>query len=432
MKDLPADELRYLPHVAGAVGLSTGMTVTGGSTVLENFDADALTEAIRGWCPGEPGGLQLQYRASRDGWSLQAFLAKSGESAPTITLVRVKSTENTDSVVGGFNGVPWSLVAPHGTAVSPGAFLFMLSNGSSGGVEKFRPVKWGPRHGQNPNVLSQSPQNLAFGAAGTWDLVVGLRASPTLHTGNRVFDIPLGSPFLAFNSTPIVEIEVFAVGSMAAAPVPSPPPAENIEVKLVDSSTSHGAASSLADEHEDDVHRFGGSIADSLNGERIALRHAQTELAKASAQATASVQALAAVYGPNVAKGEADPVISLSVHGCRGSERMSTLLSTIQTCDPEFESVLAVRFERWSKNDSDKDAYGWQINNCSPNIFAKLLDVLRMKKRTGWDSSREVRGSVVVKGSDRSSFEELVNMYFPGCESFIMDCVEFQEGSRAP
>eukprot|EP00752_Nemacystus_decipiens_P018445 g16536.t1 len=189
-------------------------------------------------------------------------------------------------------------------------------------------------------------------------------------------------------------------------------------------------------ELEDDVQRFGASVAETLKRERIALHHAQSELVQANERATAAVQALAIMYGPRVAQGEEDPIIEFSVRGGRGStKRMMTLLSTIRVCPPA--SVLAVRLERWSQNDSDKDADGrWQINDCSPPLFTKLLDVLRLKKRAYWDGDgnlfRENVSIVVVWCKHRSSFEKLVNMYFPGCESFVMGSVEFRTEPRVP
>lgn len=240
---------------------------------------------------------------------------------------------------------------------------------------------------------------------------------------------------------PVADLEVFLVSPKATpfrpgmiAPPPTPPPPGYEGRGLIDCAMIFGAdpMPMSMEEHEDDVHRFGASIADSLKREMVALRHAQTELAKANAKAASSAQALAAVYGPEVASGKEDPIIELSVRGNRTTKMITTLRSTILTC-PE-DSQLAVRFTRWLNNDIDKDAYGrWQINDCSPAVFSKILDVLRMKKRAGWDGrdSPEGRGCcrlvrVAVKESDRSAFETLVNMYFPGCECFILDAVEFQ------
>lgn len=77
--DLPADELPHMPYVASALGLSplmkppTGMSLIGGSTIIEANEADALTATIQSWCPGKPGGLEIMYRASGDGWSSRAL-----------------------------------------------------------------------------------------------------------------------------------------------------------------------------------------------------------------------------------------------------------------------------------------------------------------------------------------------------------------------
>ncbi|CAM9726428.1 unnamed protein product [Ectocarpus fasciculatus] len=51
-----------------------------------------------------------------------------------------------------------------------------------------------------------------------------------------------------------------------------------------------------------------------------------------------------------------------------------------------------------------------------------------MKKRGAWagdDNKMKAAVLVAVKAHDRAPFEQFVNMYFPGCESFIMDGVEF-------
>lgn len=125
------------------------MTLNGGSTVFEANQARALAATIQGWCPGHPRGLDLLYRASRDGWTCQAFQDKSGHSSPTLTLVRVKagSGDTCDSVVGGFSSVSWNAVLPGTYGNSPGAFLFMLKDGSGSGPDTFQPVKWGTKHG---------------------------------------------------------------------------------------------------------------------------------------------------------------------------------------------------------------------------------------------------------------------------------------------
>ncbi|CAN0355695.1 unnamed protein product [Ectocarpus sp. 8 AP-2014] len=54
-----------------------------------------------------------------------------------------------------------------------------------------------------------------------------------------------------------------------------------------------------------------------------------------------------------------------------------------------------------------------------------------MKKREAWagdDSKIGAAVLVAMKAADRAPFEEFVNMYFPGCESFVMDSVKFLDG----
>jgi hypothetical protein len=48
--------------------------------------------------------LSLVYRASRDGWGVKDFHAKSDGKGTTITLIKCK----TGRVCGGFTRVPWS------------------------------------------------------------------------------------------------------------------------------------------------------------------------------------------------------------------------------------------------------------------------------------------------------------------------------------
>ncbi|CAN0543465.1 unnamed protein product, partial [Ectocarpus sp. 8 AP-2014] len=53
------------------------------------------------------------------------------------------------------------------------------------------------------------------------------------------------------------------------------------------------------------------------------------------------------------------------------------------------------------------------------------------KKREAWagdDSKIGAAVLVAMKAADRAPFEEFVNMYFPACESFVMDSVKFLDG----
>lgn len=179
-------------------------------------------------------------------------------------------------------------------------------------------------------------------------------------------------------------------------------------------------------EHSDDTQKFGELIATSLLEERLALREAQIELLEAGDKVKASANALAAVYGPNIAAGKEDPVVELSVRGTR----VTTLLSTLQVCP---ESFLAMTFneDRWPATDKDVDEHGRRLIDCSPSVFAKVLDVLRVRKRAGWArtaSPHQRRNDlvrVIVKAGDRDAFEEFVEKHFPGdLQSFIMGRVD--------
>ncbi|CAN0399092.1 unnamed protein product, partial [Ectocarpus fasciculatus] len=130
-RDDTPDLLHYTARVLGLSGplAPVGMSIVGGTTVFEPHAVSKLTAVVQGWCPGHPGGLELLYRASRDGWNPAAFHAKCGGNSPsTITFFRVKGqgTGQTDSIIGGFSSVPWTSRGSNTWTASPGAFLFML------------------------------------------------------------------------------------------------------------------------------------------------------------------------------------------------------------------------------------------------------------------------------------------------------------------
>ncbi|CAB1098616.1 unnamed protein product [Ectocarpus sp. CCAP 1310/34] len=381
--NLPDDEKPYIGYVASALGLGL-----------------------------QPGMVSWQAdRASRDSWSDHAFHARCGDDSPsTISLfcVEAQGANNSDSVVGRFSVVPWT-ASPEFSPVlpSPGSFLFMLKDGNEGS-DAVQPSKWGPKVGYTGQVVDGRTE-------GPVDWVMCLHRMFTVHCG--IYDIPTEHPFLYHMGREVVDIEVFRVL-----------PTSLTVTGLIDCAAYFKCSDMSAEEHENDVYRFGMSIAGSLRDERAALHTAQRELVKANTIAAASVEALAAVYGPNIAAGVEDRVVELSVRGPRKTERMTTLLSTLQACP---ESALAARFDeaKWPVTDKEKDAHGRRvIKDCSPLVFAKVLDVLRMKKREAWaDDDKKVRAAVLVaiKAADRAPFEKFVNMYFPACESFIMDSVKF-------
>ena len=177
-----------------------------------------------------------------------------------------------------------------------------------------------------------------------------------------------------------------------------------------------------------DTRLFGVSVAGALAEEQMALNDARAELELSKKTLEAAACALVTVNGPEIASNKPDPIAELSVRRAR----IRTLCSTLQACP---ESALAGRFDvsKWPSGGKD-----FGVINCGPFVFSKVLDVLRMRKRVGWSlrgqgqigiRAKTVVGCVVVPAHDRVYFEEFVGIYFPGCESFTMDLVEFQ-GSR--
>ncbi|CAB1100132.1 unnamed protein product [Ectocarpus sp. CCAP 1310/34] len=149
-------------------------------------------------------------------------------------------------------------------------------------------------------------------------------------------------------------------------------------------------------------------------------------LARAKAKvASAALEALTNVYGPDIVSGKKDEVVELSVRGVR----MTTLRSTLTVCP---DSVFTTWFNgNWKPTEKDLDKHGGGMLDCKPTVFAKVLDVLRMKKRAGWAPSEDAGGGgvvvkpvpVAVRPAGRACLEEFVNKYLSGCERFIMDLV---------
>lgn len=300
----------------------------------------------------------------------------------------------------------------------------MLDNGSAGGSTPFQPVKWDINNGQGNFAVNPTLQKGPYFGAGP-DLSVdwSTTSSATLSARKSTYDVD--SVYLSICNLPVLEIETFMVCSttttaqpLLAAPLCSP-------MSAVADPTPSRSTTAYEEEHSNDIRTFGELIAGSLMEERMALHEAQIELVEAGNTIAASANALEAVYGPDVAKGNDDPVVELSVRG----SRVTTLLSTLHACP---ESVLATMFneDRWPATDKDVDEHGRRLIDCSPSVFAKVLDVLRMRKRTAWAGIASQRGCgtpirVIIKAGDRDPFEEFVEKHFPGdLQSFIMDCVE--------
>eukprot|EP00752_Nemacystus_decipiens_P018455 g16545.t1 len=418
---LIAHEKPYVPFVSRALGLSapTAMAALEASTILVPAVSDSLgaaRAALLRWFPDET--FDLQYRATRDGWSGSAFRAACGDdSRRTVSLFRVGSGRSA-SVIGGFSSVSWS--GEGGCAKSPGAFVFMLRDGTSGRQKNFQPTKWGIRDGHELHAVCRTA-GLAPCFGHKHDLTSALDGSPgTLNTNNKSYDIPAGSAFLQLNGHNLSEIEVFRVSRVqTAAPRPHAALAALHEL---------GAPAVMPMQGEDDVRNFGVRIAGSLMEERMALRDAENELRRAGASALVAVIALEAVYGPDIAAGREDPVVELSVRGIR----MTTLRSTLQVC-PDSALATLVDETGWPVHEKDMDEHGRPVIDCNPAVFSKVLDVLRMRKRTGWTGGEAQQPwlvepvRVAVKAADRKAFEGFVNTQFSGCESFIMDYVDFLE-----
>eukprot|EP00752_Nemacystus_decipiens_P008165 g7303.t1 len=451
----PPDEKPYLPYVSRALGILSstrgssglGMVVTGGTTILAPDETPQMTSAIQDWVLEGPEELKLLYRASRDGWDPAKFHAACGGATPTISLFRVMTaaTGRSYSVIGGYSKTSFapSLAEDFNSILSrgppcvpsPGAFVFMLKDGTQASTV---PEMWDAKRGRLVHQTIGAAHFVNYGSAlrvedGPPSALHPTSRGRVIETANKNVVIPDDSPFLKLNGRRATEIEVFEVIQETDV---SPPPAakrarSSGEVRLVDSSIIDAPRPMTAQEVSDDLHHFGALVAGPFMEEQTALFHAQTALVQASKRAAASAKALEAIFGPDVAAGKKDDVVELSVRGIR----MTTLRSTLQACP---ESALAARFDRekWAPTDKDLDEDGRQVVDCRPSCFSKVLDVLRMRKRAEWagDDWKEGWGGftrVGIKAADRGEFEQFVHIHFPGCERFIMDCVESRAESMA-
>lgn len=308
----------------------------------------------------------------------------------------------------------------------------MLKDGNGTGPGSFLPARWGVVEGEDDYAVYHDPSiGPTFG--GGFDLNINWNGSTTTTfvSLTETYDIPDGSRFSTITGRPVVEIEVFGVCSTTPALEPEP---ECRSAAGVDAPTRFGAAATDARDEREDIHEFGSLVAGSLMKERLALRDDEIDLLQAGAKVAAAADAFAAVYGPDAATGKEDPVVELNVRG----SRVTTLLSTLQVCP---DSALAARFdkEKWPATEDEVDQEGRRMIDCRPSVFAKVLDVLRVRKRAAWargttaqQPGRELVRVIIMAADRETRSKSLLNKYVPGdLRSFVMDCVDTTKGSSS-
>ena len=441
---VPATQEAYLQYIAHVLDLSAviptypkGMKVIGGSTIAGNFDLPRWSACIRDWCPGNPTALKLVYRASRDEFSGKAFRDRAvstfTDEKESLILVRVRSTDGkTESVVGGYSDCPWAWPGSYGDIgngpqKSLKAFVFLLDSSNA----RVEPVKWGIKHEARRHAVYCYKTGDTGPCFGNHDLRVNFVSaeSCTLQTGRDSYDVEEGSPFLAVDGGTVTEVEVFSVCSEVPREAPCLSSTDGTPWQRRRAFREPAKGREMEAEL---TQKFGASIAGLLMEEQLALAYAQAELKEAETRAATAIQALTFVYGPSVAAGAVDAVVELSIRGVP----MTTLRSTLQACP---DSVFATWFgERWPAKAKDVDEQGRFKVDCDPSCFSKILDVMRMQKRASWTGCDEALGKggrktarVSIADADRAAFAEAVDMYFPGCTDFVMDCVDLS-GSPAP
>lgn len=454
-----ADEETYLLYISLVLGLSDvvaafsktqGMEVIGGTTIASPLQLPRWSRMLQSWLPGQPAGLSLLYRASRDGFATVPFQKRVRGVRETITLIRVKSgSGRVDSVVGGYTDielVPHEIGIETGNRASDSAFLFLLHSPDEN--SSFEPAgKWSLKQGEDVCAIHwpDTTDDCAGPAFGLDDMCVtfskdGSGGACNLSTRGEFYAVGETSPFLNLDGNSVTEIEVFRVGVDVAeeqqqeqpAPVATTPSEADTPS---DRSSAHYLPASADEMEEKYARKFGASLAELLMEEQMALAYAQTELREAKIRAAAAAEALTIVYGPKVARGDEDCVVELSVRGMS----VTTLRSTLEVCpDSVFPAWLSERSGPESDDDDGcgksglRDEDGRLKVDCDPNCFSKILDVMRMRKRAVWaaDEGKDRGGvgghtiRISIPENDRGCFEEAVHTFFPGCEEFIMGLIE--------
>ncbi|CAM9596670.1 unnamed protein product [Choristocarpus tenellus] len=406
--------IQRMANFLGTGSLCPRNSIGGGSTTLLSSPThqDEHLKVIEGWCLGSLGHLQLLYRATRDGFTAAAFHSRCDTNSPTLSLIRCG-----EAIVGGFSDQPWAGNACYRSSNT--AFLFSLRDQCG----KFVPSKLNVK--QHGSAVCCNPIfGPIFGVG--HDLHIDLKMQPSIlaarSSGSYDWTGEAARVLRGINGQVLAEVEVFLVTCSALSPAFTP--TSPLTEPVVHTSKNVDGI------FKADVERFGLAIACELQREQAALDRSRTELGKTSAIVEAASSAFFSMFGSTASKEcntKMDPIVELNVRGTL----MSTLQSTLCLCT---DSALAARFnnKRWSTTDRDIDEKGRHLIDCNPLCFAKILDVLRVRKREVKMLLREKKMSkencspycVCVSINVKEIFEEVVNLYFPGRESFIMDWVE--------
>lgn len=114
----------------------------------------------------------LLYRASRDGWSAQAFHSKVNGHPHTVSIIKVGT-----SVFGGYTPIAWASAG--GYKYDPQTFLFSLQNPSKL-FEGLRIPNTGPSAGTTYSIYDHSSYCCGFG--GGHDLMIYNDANKNLNS----------------------------------------------------------------------------------------------------------------------------------------------------------------------------------------------------------------------------------------------------------
>ncbi|CAM9691064.1 unnamed protein product [Choristocarpus tenellus] len=381
----------YLFDLFSLTYLTVGRDVGGPrSSLLESHNGN-WKKLVLDQCPGMPVGLRLIQKGSAydkfeythqqfGSWPLTLTLFRCGKTVYGWVGCWSGETAPTDDTGSKSSKVPFFMKSAAGRLISVGPAMVEYVG------DRFCCIK-----------VCKENSNLLINEKGLWEGVRNrARKDERLHT---TMDEILKVEILP---TTIDEFEIF----------------EPVTAAVLPSSSSDLAKQSSLDE-DTEMHKL---LADSLRHEQSALQNACADLDHVVNTLQEAKRLQTVMFGSGVE----ETIVELNVQG----RIMSTLRSTLQLCP---ESALSARFneERWPPTQKDLDRHGRHILNCNHVCFEKILDVLRMRKgksqiQMRWERWAPSFMCVGVKLQDKGAFQELVDMYFPGCQSFIMEFVEFK------
>mmetsp|Transcript_32027 Transcript_32027/g.88488 ORF Transcript_32027/g.88488 Transcript_32027/m.88488 type:complete len:731 (+) Transcript_32027:106-2298(+) len=366
---------------------------------------------------GKNQGLELLYRASRDGWRGTEFHSKCDDRGPTVTLAKVAGPEG--FIIGGYLDQPWN--SNNGYFVSSKAFLFTLHCSAGLGPTKM------PLKGSNNEYAANGSSSYGPTFGGGHDLHIADNANASSSSYANVghtYVCPLGQTGRTFvtgtQNFQVAEVEVFCVVAADCSHQFRTPAVAAPAAAFAHDSPVHMGSDARGAEWEA-VHDAIASFSVALEAERKALFAAeqrQVAFEEQFEQEAGLVNSLAVE--------SANDIVDLCVSG----ERITVRRSTLMLC---AESALARKFDNkvWSQLTANREVDEDEVSGSetddiliehSAYCFGKIIDQLRLKAMVPSD---ETLPPPRIASHERDNFERIVKYYFPGVEDFILGFAPF-------